>query len=102
MTNDLKQQALQKITECDLINNQIVILKNKEQTIMAEVSQLKKQIENQNQTLIGKKAICSGASFTDIVLICTAVKCNYLFEITPLFSRNDKKVSVDFYNWLPS
>jgi hypothetical protein len=100
---DLKTQAFQKLKQCDLINDEISSLKIKEQTIRGEISQIKKQIENENNHLIGKKALCSILSvptFQNLECVCSAVKCNELFEIQPLFTRMGKKVSIDFYNWL--
>jgi hypothetical protein len=100
---NLKSQAIEKLNQIDFINDEILSLKNKEQIIRQEISQIKIKIETENQHLIGKKALCSNISdklFQNIECVCSAVKCTDFYDVKPLFSINGKKVLVDFYEWL--
>ena len=100
---NLKEIAILKTKECDLLNDEINTIRKKEQKIRLEISNIKKAIELENNHLIGKKAICSNAddpTFKNIECICSYVYCTDTFDVVPKFSHKGKKVSVDIFNWL--
>ena len=100
---NLKEIAISKLREADLLNEEINTLKKKENDIRLLISNLKKSIEKENSHLIGKKAICSNnddPSFRNIECVCSYVFCTESFDIAPKFSRKGKKVSVDVFDWL--
>ena len=59
---NLKEIAISKERQCDIINDKILNLKKQEQSIRIELSGIKKAIQNENESLIGRKAICSNTN----------------------------------------
>jgi hypothetical protein len=100
---NLKEIAIGKIRECDLLNEEINKLRKKEQNFRLEINNIKKAIENENSHLIGKKAICSIAddpTLKNIECVCSYVFCTDSFDISPKFKYKGNKVQVDVINWL--
>jgi septation ring formation regulator EzrA len=66
-----------------------------------DLSYVKKEIEEDNKNLIGKKAKCITEDGDDII-ICTCNKIMVLdnFNIRPLFMFNNKKIKVVTYDWI--
>ena len=97
--NQFPQQLLKQIDE---LNDQISIIEKRKQLIYQRLANYKKQIENENSFLIGKKAICiNNDNPKPVECECTAVMAlDDYSSVKPLFSRGHKKYTVETYEWI--
>ncbi|MCH2216636.1 MAG: hypothetical protein MK076_00915 [Flavobacteriales bacterium] len=99
-----KKQIAELLRQIDIIENEMLLLKNKQNDIYRSINSIKEKIIKDNSYLIGKKAICSienNPNFQDIECICSKIVCNEYYLPVPLFkTKSGKKVHIDFYEWV--
>jgi len=96
----MNNNIISLLQEITLINNERLNLAKRENEIRQKLSLIKKLIENENQHLVGKKAIGTNEHGLKVEVICTAVKCNEDFKPIPLFTRNRKNYHVEIFDWI--
>jgi len=101
---DFKKIITNEYRNIDLINDKIRDLQKKKDECYLKISNYKKTFEKDNSHFIGKKALCSidgERDFQNVECTCTKIIVTDNFDIKPLFvNKRNKKVSVDFYDWL--
>lgn len=98
-----REIAIEKLRECDLINDEILKLRKKESLIRSEISSIKKSIEDEGQSMVGRNALCSNPEDPQLknrIYKCTGVICGSDFLAKPLFNAAGMKVKVDFIEWV--
>ena len=87
----------------DQFNDQITKIEKEKQESFQKLADYKRQIEKDNNFLIGKKAMCIHIDNPkEVECICTGViALDDYSSIKPLFSRNGKKYIVESYEWMP-
>ena len=97
--NVYPQQLLRQV---DLINDKISALEKEKHKVYQTLSIYKKKIENDNQFLVGKKALCINIDNPkEVECVCTGVMAlDDYSSVKPLFSRNGKKYIIESYEWI--
>lgn len=90
-----KEICIQKSREIDFIEEQILALKRKIESIRLDISHRKRSIAEDNKNNIGRLALVSTEAGSHIVLPCSHVFVSDDFE--PIFHFSSKKSDKKYY-----
>ena len=104
MIMELKKIVAAEYKHIDILKDEIRRIQKNIDELYLKIANHKKTFEKENSHFIGKKAICSidgDINFQNVECTCKKIIVTDNFGIKPLFvNKDNKKVSVDFYDWL--
>lgn len=99
----IKKEILYKMLDRDILEEQIQNLQKKKNLVNLEINALKNKMEREHKHWIGRKAICSHYTDTNLQnkeLVCSDVFCTELLEVVPRFELDGEQVHIDEYYWI--